>query len=210
MRSPKNTGDDQEEDDPENEIPNRWKCLITFDYNGLLFANRPFSKVTAWMVLSCATATIALASYFLATAVMDAARALDVPAYFTAVILAAGATSIPDTVISIKNALKGDYDDAVSNAVGSNIFDICVALGLPLFFYGLLYGDVSLSGDTNHASVQELRAALLLVSVTVLGLFLFRPQGGQPRLSQGKAVALMAVYAVWTGFIVLRATGFTL
>ena len=28
--------------------------------------------------------------------------------------------------------MKGDYDDAVSNAVGSNIFDICVALGLPL------------------------------------------------------------------------------
>ena len=27
--------------------------------------------------------------------------------------------------------MKGDYDDAIANAIGSNIFDICFALGFP-------------------------------------------------------------------------------
>eukprot|EP01047_Picozoa_sp_COSAG01_P114438 COSAG01_NODE_43112_length_433_cov_0.772455_1_plen_71_part_01 len=53
-----------------------------------------------------------------------AAEALDVAPYFTAVILGAAASSVPDTIISYKDAMKGDYDDAIANAIGSNIFDI--------------------------------------------------------------------------------------
>ena len=43
------------------------------------------------------------------------------------VIIAAAATSVPDTILSIKDARKGNYNDAISNALGSNIFDICFA-----------------------------------------------------------------------------------
>ena len=34
---------------------------------------------------------------------------------------------------------QGQYDDAISNALGSNIFDICFALGFPLFLFTLIY-----------------------------------------------------------------------
>ena len=60
---------------------------------------------------------------------------LDIPILFVAVILASAATSVPDTVISVRDAGQGNYNDAISNALGSNIFDICFALGLPLFLY---------------------------------------------------------------------------
>ena len=33
----------------------------------------------------------------------------------------------------LRDAIAGQYDDAVANALGSNIFDICFALGFPLF-----------------------------------------------------------------------------
>ncbi len=56
-----------------------------------------------------------------------------IPLIFVAVVLSAAATSVPDTIISIKDARKGNYDDAVSNALGSNIFDIAFALGCPYF-----------------------------------------------------------------------------
>ena len=42
-------------------------------------------------------------------------------------------TSIPDALGSIAVAKDGEGDMAVSNAVGSNVFDICLGLGLPWF-----------------------------------------------------------------------------
>ena len=54
--------------------------------------------------------------------------------------IAAVASSVPDTILSFYDAKKGQFDDAFSNAFGSNIFDICIGLGLPLFIYTLLNG----------------------------------------------------------------------
>ena len=46
------------------------------------------------------------------------------------VVLAAG-TSVPDALASISVARAGLGDMAVANAVGSNVFDIWLGLGLP-------------------------------------------------------------------------------
>jgi len=163
--------------------------------------------------LLCATALIAGTCYYLAEAVIMSAKALGVPAYFTAVIFGAAATSVPDTFISYNNAMKGDYDDAVSNAVGSNIFDICVALGLPLMAYGLIFGDVNLAGvDGGSANVQELRIALIIITLLILGLFLINKttenEDGETLLNVGKdrGWILSSIYIFWTLFIIGRAS----
>ena len=39
---------------------------------------------------------------------------LDIPILFVAVILASAATSVPDTVISVRDAKQGNYNDAIS------------------------------------------------------------------------------------------------
>ena len=102
---------------------------------------------------------------------MLSASALGVPAYFTALIFAAAATSVPDTVLSVKDAMRGEYDDAISNAVGSNTFDITVGLGLPLLLYALLFDNVLvMSAD----QTQALRIVLFAVTVVVLAAFLLR------------------------------------
>ena len=133
-------------------------------------------------------------------AVEGAAHQLDIPIYFTAVILAAAATSVPDTVLSVKDALKGEYDDAVANAVGSNIFDITVCLGLPLMIYGLIHGEIALSGSASGDDVQLLRFVLILVSVLILAIFLIGRSVGK-----FKAILLFSLYFMWTAFIVGRA-----
>lgn len=53
-------------------------------------------------------------------------------------VLAAG-TSIPDALGSIASAKRGMGDMAVANAIGSNVFDILIGLGLPWCLRGLIY-----------------------------------------------------------------------
>jgi len=184
--------EDQEEDD---EItPGKLKALLTLDFNNLLFSGKRYSTGSAWTVLLLATLFIAVACWTLAEAVMISARALDVPPYFTALILAAAATSVPDTVLSVKDAVRGDYDDAIGNAVGSNTFDITVALGLPLVLYSLLFGDVTIQ---SAEETQVLRVVLFGVTVLVLSVLLL-----SRRVSATTAWLLFSMYIGWVSYII--------
>jgi cation:H+ antiporter len=176
--------------------------ILTFDFHELIFGGKDFTAQSAWIVVLLETLIIAAACYILAEAVMLSAKALGVQPYFTAVILGAAASSVPvkmqpcsqpcyssdcwrrqDTYISYKDAMKGDYDDAIANAIGSNIFDICFALGFPLMLYGLIYGDVSmlpaadgggtgLDGGNDVSEIQSLRILLIFCSVLMMSVFL--------------------------------------
>lgn len=185
-------GDEEEEND--DELPSPLKALLTFDFNTLIYKGKAYTDQNAWVVLGLATTIIGIACWQLAEAVMMSAAALDVPPYFTAVIFAASATSVPDTVLSVKDALRGDYDDAIANALGSNTFDITVGLGLPLLLYGLIYGDVSMASAED---TQLLRIVLFVVTVFVLSLFLL-----SKRVTVFSAKILAAIYAVWIAILI--------
>jgi cation:H+ antiporter len=58
------------------------------------------------------------------------ARALGVSELIIGLTLIAGGTSLPEVATSILAAIRGERDIAVGNAVGSNIFNILVVLGL--------------------------------------------------------------------------------
>ena len=51
-------------------------------------------------------------------------------------------TSLPELVMTVTSARKGEFDMAVGNIIGTNIFNICVVLGLPV----VIYGNVGLGG----------------------------------------------------------------
>ena len=188
--------EDGEQDNGEEEDfdrPSKLKALFTFDFNNLLYNGRNYTTGSAWVVLSLATMVIAIACWQLAEAVMLSADALGVPAYFTALIFAAAATSVPDTILSVKDAMRGEYDDAISNAVGSNTFDITVGLGFPLILYALIFGDVTV---VSAEQTQALRLVLLAVTVVVLGVFLLTR-----RVTVSTAYLLLIIYAGWMGFV---------
>ncbi|MEM6978703.1 MAG: sodium:calcium antiporter [Planctomycetota bacterium] len=134
---------------------------------------------------------------------------LGMPAMFVAVIFASMATSVPDTVISIRDARDGDYDDAVANALGSNIFDIGFALGFPLFMFTLIHGPIEMAPEV-AAQSGELR--LLLLGLTVVGFLIYylgrrgvMPDGSAyVEMRKHKAALLLLIYLTFVVYIVGR------
>ena len=195
-------GDDGDDDEPAS-FP---VACITFDTNALIFGGKAYTPSSAWVNLTASTMVIAVACYLLAEAVILSARGLGIAPYFTAVILGAAASSVPDTIISYKDALKGDYDDAVANAIGSNIFDICFALGFPLFLYGLIEGDVTITPASATAAVgdtSEIQVRALLLS----GLLLELTKVGSVAPSQSLRVMLVICSIIMLGFFLITPTG---
>jgi cation:H+ antiporter len=199
-------GDEDEDDgDDEGDSPSKIKALVTFQFNELLFGGADLSKKTAWINLSLSVLVIAVACHFLAESVMWSSDALNIPAYFTAIIFAAAATSVPDAILSVKDSIKGNPDDSLSNAIGSNTFDITVALGLPLLAYSLIYGNVTLvTGNTTSQDMQVLRYVLVGITAIVAASFLL------PKVITLKHAILMGVlYSGWMFDIVYSAGGDT-
>lgn len=155
------------------------------EYDGWTFGH-------AWRVLALAVLGLVLACHFLAEAVIGTAVVFGVNAFITALFIGAAASSVPDTILSIKDALKGNEDDAISNAVGSNTFDICIALGANLLIYTLVFGPVAMP---QHDGIQTLRIGLVAITLATLALFLI-PRS--IRLWHGAALGFL--YAIWTFF----------
>ena len=165
----------------------------------------PLNHFSAWAIIVVSTLVVAVACYFLVEATLLTAALLDVPAFFVAVILAAAVSSVPDTLLSIGAAKRGDDSGAVSNAFGSNIFDICVCLSVPLLVNSYLTGwkPVSLLKDGEPvAGLTGLRVLLLVLSVVTLAVIWHRRQ-----INRSKAVVLCALYLVFIGYAVAGSLG---
>ncbi|WP_166823195.1 sodium:calcium antiporter [Thalassoroseus pseudoceratinae] len=165
----------------------------------------PLNGRSAWAIIVCSTLVSALACYFLVESTYQAAEVLSVPAFFVAVIIAAAASSVPDTLLAIGAAMRGDDSGAVSNAFGSNIFDICVCLSIPLLVNSYLLGwePVSLLQDGHPASgLVGLRVLLVVLTISTLGIMWHKRQ-----LTRTKALVLCGSYVLFIAYAVLGSLG---
>lgn len=109
-------------------------------------------------------ALIAALSYVLVESAVSIGTILRInPTIIALTVLAAG-TSIPDLLSSVIVAKQGRGDMAVSNGVGSNIFDILFGLGLPWFIV-LAFGKSSIS-----VSTENLLSSVFLLFATVVAI----------------------------------------
>ncbi|GEM_PF-245498 len=154
------------------------------------------TKRMAWLIILVTTAIIGGACYFLTLSCKEISVILEIDTFFVAVVIAAAATSVPDTFLSMLSARKGDDSGAVSNAFGSNIFDINICLGLPLLIYGLAKGPVDLM---NHEGVQEVRIILLVLSTITLIILAVKL-----KLTRFKAIILLGMYMLFLTYAILR------
>jgi Ca2+/Na+ antiporter len=130
---------------------------------------------------------------------------LSIPTFFVAVILAAAVSSVPDTFISIGAAMRGDDSGAVANAFGSNIFDICICLSVPLLVNSYLtgWGPVSMMQNGEPMpGIAGLRILLCILTLLTLGILWHKRQ-----ITRGKAYVLVALYLVFVGYAVCGSLG---
>ena len=191
------------------------KGLITFDLERIFIGNNSISKARAWSLLIFSTVSIALVCYFLVLACEwigadtytisgfgdQEFKGLNIPVMFVALILASAASSFPDTIISIKDAKNGQYDDAISNALGSNIFDICFALGFPLFIFTIIRGPLHMPPEIVDLS-SELRFLLWLLTVVAVVIFTSGSYFGKR-----KSYLLLSLYFLFVLYIFGRGSG---
>jgi sodium/potassium/calcium exchanger 3/sodium/potassium/calcium exchanger 4 len=72
----------------------------------------------------------------------EAACILKISPIVMGVLVLAVGTSVPDAIGSVIAARNGEADMAIANAIGSNVFDILVGLGLPWLLVILIRGSV--------------------------------------------------------------------
>lgn len=189
--------DDDEDDDDDTANKNTFVSLITLDLEPV-FVKDTINNKNGWSLLIFSMAIIGSACLLLVKSCEWLGDELNIPIYFIAVILASAATSVPDTILSMKDAKKGNYDDAVSNALGSNIFDVCFALGFPLFLFTIIYGPIQMSPET-VVNISELRILLFILTFIAFIIYIVKPKMGII-----SAVALLLIYIVFTVYILGR------
>lgn len=164
-----------------------------------VFLRKGTNTINSWKLLIFSMIIIGIACAGLVHACETLALGMGIAPFFIAVILASAATSVPDTIISVRDAFDGEYDDAVANALGSNIFDVCFALGFPLFMYALIYGDITMNFQT-ISHIAELRGMLLLLTIATFLLFILNR-----KLKAIHGIALISFYAVFILYVLGRA-----
>lgn len=118
-------------------------------------------------------AVIGVACHFLVESTSAVAKGFDIPTSMISLVVVAVGTSLPDTLASIAATRRGNYSLAISNAVGSNVFDILICLGLPIALHNLIsternYFQLGGLGDFKELSQGFLVIGLLLLFVTMV------------------------------------------
>ena len=182
-------------------------AFIILDLKRIIIGNQKLNTNKAWLVFVVSSLIIGFVCYFLVIACewlgsetysvywFGELQGLGIPLLFVAIVFAAIGSSFPDTIISYKDAQKGNYDDAVSNAYGSNIFNLCVALGLPLFFFTFIYGPIELTPE-----IVDLISSLSwwFFGLTFFSIFLYTRSGG---VTRNQAFVLILSYIIFILFI---------
>ncbi|KAF4792890.1 hypothetical protein TURU_117068 [Turdus rufiventris] len=106
--------------------------IITLLYLTIPDCRRQFWRNWFMVTFLISAAWISAITYVLVWMVTIAGETLGIPESVMGLTLLAAGTSVPDTVASVLVARKGNGDMAMSNIVGSNVFDM-LCLGIPWF-----------------------------------------------------------------------------
>lgn len=165
-------GDEEEATSPWK-VPSEWKDRPIWALSLPWYAMYTFTippchtkKWEKWYFVSflISIGWIGVISHFMVEWCARIGCLLGIPAVVMGTTVLAAGTSIPDALSSIAVAKDGFADMAVANAVGSNVFDIWLGLGLPWLCY--------LSWQTpNYIEVST--TELLPSSLILLGVLVF-------------------------------------
>lgn len=119
------------------------------------------------------------------------ARAIGISDRIIALSIVAFGTSLPELITTIKAAKRGETELLVGNIIGSNIFNICIVLGLP----------VALFGTITPESFEILDIVMLIGSAFILWLV---ARTGH-RINRAEGILMLTTFAIYYGIILTSA-----
>lgn len=149
---------------------------------------------------------IAVLSHFLVDAAVHLGELIHVPAVIISLTVLAAGTSVPDLLSSIAVAKRGRGDMAISNAVGSNIFDILFGLGVPWAVL-LIWQQFTHSGNEFvSVATENLKGSVFLLFATLLATF-FMIALRNWRIGPKAGLLLIFIYLSYLGYNILSVMG---
>ncbi|XP_042158932.1 sodium/potassium/calcium exchanger 3-like [Oncorhynchus tshawytscha] len=155
----------------------RW--LVSWPLCLLLCCTVPNCVLPRWsrwylLTFLASTLWIAVFSYLMVWMVTIISYTLGIPEVVMGITFLAAGTSVPDCMASLIVARQGMGDMAVSNSIGSNIFDVLLGLGFPWFLRTLVVDYGSVVYINSKGLVYSVVLLLGSVFLTVLSVHLNR------------------------------------
>ncbi|XP_071754281.1 sodium/potassium/calcium exchanger 3-like [Centroberyx gerrardi] len=175
----------------------RVKWVISWPLGLLLYCTVPNCVLPRWhrwfmVTFVASTLWIAMFSYLMVWMVTIISYTLGIPDYIMGITFLAAGTSVPDCMASLIVARQGMGDMAVSNSIGSNIFDILLGLGFPWALRTLVVDHGSSVFINNKGLVYSVVLLLASVFLTVMSVHL-----NHWRLDRRLGLGLIFLYAIF-------------
>jgi len=99
-------------------------------------------------------------------------------------------TSLPELTITTISAKKGEFDMAIGNIIGTNIFNICIVLGLP----------VAIFGSITSIQFNYIDFLVVLLAATMFAIF----GRSNKELSRREGILMVITFVVYYIYIFLQ------
>ena len=132
---------------------------------------------------------IVLGSNFVVDSASYIAKAIGVSERMISLTIIALGTSLPELVTSVTATMKGEYDIAIGNVVGSNIFNIGIVVGIP----------VAIIGGIGHIAFSYVDLIVMVVSAIIVFLFSFNDY----KITRHEGIALLLLFVSYYGYVIL-------
>ena len=132
---------------------------------------------------------IAVGSDWVVDGACTVAAAIGISQTLIGLTVVAFGTSLPELVTSIVAAKKGEVDMALGNAIGSNIFNILMVLGIA-------------SAISPISIITENIIALCVLIVFTICAWIFA--GTKKKIGRAEGLCMVALYAAYAVYIIVR------
>jgi cation:H+ antiporter len=144
------------------------------------------SKIKEVVVVVLLLAGVLISGYFTVDYAVKLARSAGVTEWLIGATIVAAGTSLPETIVSILAARKGEYAMSIGNIVGSNIFNILWILGLASILNPLTI------------NFQKIYPDLIFLAMITLLLYAALRKG---RLTKGEGMLYIALYIGYISYL---------
>lgn len=146
----------------------------------------PIFKSIIYTVLGIAA--IVLGSNMVVDGATKLATIIGVSEKLISLTIIALGTSLPELVTSITATRKGEYDLAIGNVVGSNIFNLGIVIGLP----------VSLFGGISNISFNYIDLIVMFLSVFLLFIFSL----SNKKISKKEGIIFLILFVIYYSYVI--------